>query len=63
MATSSEEVKVFHRGTGSCQLLSGHSGIVFGLSSTTCLVKGQAVDIATFMNVILYDPRARGENL
>ena len=35
MATNSEEVKVFNRGTGSCQLLRGHSGIVLSLSSTS----------------------------
>ena len=34
VATNSEEVKVFCRETGSCQLLSGHSGIVLSLSST-----------------------------
>lgn len=34
MATNSEEVKVFRRDTGSCQLLSGHSGVVLSLSST-----------------------------
>ena len=34
VATNSEEVKVFRRDTGSCQLLSGHSGIVLALSST-----------------------------
>ena len=34
VATNSEEVKVFCRDTGSCQLLSGHTGIVLSLSST-----------------------------
>ena len=34
VATNSEEVKVFCRDTGSCQLLNGHSGIVLTLSST-----------------------------
>ena len=34
VATNSEEVKVFARETGSCQLLSGHSEIVLTLSSS-----------------------------
>ena len=34
VATNSEEVKVFRRETGSCQLLSGHTGIVLSLSPT-----------------------------
>lgn len=33
MATNSKEVKVFDRETGSCQLLSQHSGVVLSLSS------------------------------
>ena len=35
VATNSEEVKVFERESGSCQLLSGHSGIVLGLSASS----------------------------
>ena len=35
VATNSEEVKVFERDTGSCQLLSGHSGIVLSLGATS----------------------------
>ena len=34
VATNSEEVKVFRRDTGSCQLLSEHLGIVLALSFT-----------------------------
>ena len=34
VATNSEEVKVFERATGSCQLLSGHLGVVLSLSSS-----------------------------
>lgn len=35
VATNSEEVKVFERDSGSCQLLGGHSGIVLSLSSSS----------------------------
>ena len=35
VATNSEEVKVFERENGSCQLLSGHSGIVLGMSASS----------------------------
>ena len=34
VATNSEEVKVFERESGSCQLLSQHSGVVLSLSSS-----------------------------
>lgn len=35
VATNSEQVKVFDRNSFSCQLLSGHSGIVLALDATT----------------------------
>lgn len=35
VATNSEEVKVFERESGSCQLLSGHSAIVLAISASS----------------------------